>query len=159
VDGRGRPLADWWQRLVAIVIDGIILGVPNVLVSLAVDGKARKHGLTAHFGLKVAVVGIVFTLIGLAYFAYFNGSEKGQTPGQMLLGIAVRDQASGGRIQPQGAAIRIIVLEPGILLQWVPVVGILAGLYTLVAAFSPMWDKSRQGFHDKVANTLVIKVR
>ena len=33
VDRFGRPLADWWQRLVAILIDGIILGVPKGIVT------------------------------------------------------------------------------------------------------------------------------
>jgi hypothetical protein len=28
-----------------------------------------------------------------------------------------------------------------------------------VAAFSPLWDQRRQGFHDKVAHSNVIKIR
>jgi uncharacterized RDD family membrane protein YckC len=51
------------------------------------------------------------------------------------------------------------VLDPGLLVSWIPVIGLIAGLYTVVAALSPLWDDRRQGFHDKVAKTDVIKVR
>jgi hypothetical protein len=77
----------------------------------------------------------------------------------MALGIAVRDEATGGRIDPVRAGTRILVLYPGIVIGWLPVVGVIASIYTLVAAFSPLWDKRRQGFHDKVVHTDVIKVR
>jgi hypothetical protein len=77
----------------------------------------------------------------------------------MMLGIAVRDSASGDAIGPQRAGLRILVLYPGLLLSWLPVIGAVLGVYTLVAALSPLWDRRRQGFHDKVAHTDVIKVR
>jgi hypothetical protein len=77
----------------------------------------------------------------------------------MALGISVRDEAMGGAIGPQRAGIRILVLYPEILLSWLPVIGALAGVYTIVAALSPLWDDRRQGFHDKVAHTDVITVR
>ena len=51
------------------------------------------------------------------------------------------------------------ILDPGILIGWIPIVGFLASLYTLLAGLSPLWDPRRQGFHDKVAHTNVIKVR
>jgi uncharacterized RDD family membrane protein YckC len=77
----------------------------------------------------------------------------------MVLGIAVRDESTGGAIGPQRAGLRILVLDPGLLVSWIPVIGLIAGLYTVVAALSPLWDDRRQGFHDKVAKTDVIKVR
>ena len=77
----------------------------------------------------------------------------------MALGIAVRDEATGGAIGPQRAGLRIIVLYPGILVGWVPILGSLAGLYSIVAGLSPSWDSRRQGFHDKAAHTDVIRVR
>ena len=76
-----------------------------------------------------------------------------------MLGIAVRDEATGGAIGPQRAAVRILVLEPGAILSWIPVLGLLAGLYSIVAGLSPLWDSRKQGFHDKAAHTFVIKVR
>lgn len=157
VDGQGRPLASWWQRFVAIIIDEIILTVPQVIITDAVISGNSLN--TKHVSGGAVALGIIFTLVDIAYFAWLNGGERGQTVGQMALGIAVRDRATGGAIGPQRAGYRNIVLEPGLLLRWVPVLGLLAGLYTIVCALSPLWDANRQGFHDKVAKTDVIKVR
>jgi uncharacterized RDD family membrane protein YckC len=153
-------LAGWWQRFGAIFLDGLILAIPKIIIGAIVIGSAAGTGVTTTgITLGVVVLGIVFSLIDLAYFAYLNGSDKGQTVGQMALGIAVRDLDTGGAIGPERAGVRILVLEPGIIFSWIPVLGAIAELYTLVAALSPLWDSGRQGFHDKVAKTDVIKVR
>jgi uncharacterized RDD family membrane protein YckC len=157
VDNQGRPLAGWWLRFGAIFVDGIILGIlPFILISVFV--RHATYG-GRHLVAGVVIISIIFTAVDLAYFAFLNGGERGQTVGQMLFGIAVRDEATGGAIGPGRAALRIIVLEPGFILEWVPILSVLAGLYTIVAALSPLWDSRKQGFHDKVAHTFVIKVR
>ena len=159
-DRYGRPLADWWQRLVAIIIDAIILDVPKGIVATIIIGSSVSNGLyQTHWRASLVVISIVFAVIDIGYFALLNGSEKGQTVGQMALGIAVRDESSGGAIGPQRAGLRILVLYPGIVLGWVPVLGAIAAVYTIVAGLSPLWDKRRQGFHDKAEHTDVIKVR
>ncbi len=159
-DRFGRPLAEWWQRLVAIIIDALILGVPKGIITAIFVGATGGGGVyQSHWIASVIVIGIIFAVVDIGYFALLNGSEKGQTVGQMMLGIAVRDEPSGGAIRPERAAVRIVVLYPEVLLGWIPVIGAIAALYTLVAALSPLWDNRRQGFHDKVAHTDVIKVR
>jgi uncharacterized RDD family membrane protein YckC len=162
VDRFGRPLAAWWQRLVAIILDLLILSFPKTILAAIVATSANTFGVVvspAGWSTSLIVLGIIFALADLAYFAWLNGSEHGQTLGQMALGITVRDQASGGAIGPQRAGLRILVLYPGILLGWLPVIGRFLDLYTLVAALSPLWDRRRQGFHDKATRTDVIKVR
>ena len=157
VDVLGRPLADWWQRLVAIIIDGLILFIPLGIIFSAALGTTGVTG--GHLGVKVAIAAIIDAVVEIAYFAVLNGSEKGQTVGMMAMGITVRDASSGGAIGPQRAGMRILALSPGIVLSWVPLLSALAGLYTLVCGLSPLWDSRRQGFHDKALNTVVIKVR
>ena len=61
-------------------------------------------------------------------------------------------------IQPPQGYIPVPIY-PGIVAGWIPILGGIAGLYTLVAGLSPLWDSRRQGFHDKVVHTDVIKVR
>jgi uncharacterized RDD family membrane protein YckC len=160
-DSFGRPLAAWWQRLVAIILDGLILSVPKSILGaiLVSSSNAAGGAFSSHLVAGVVVLGIIFALIDLAYFALLNGSEHGQTLGQMALGIAVRDEGSGGAIGPQRAGLRILVLYPVLLLGWLPVIGAILGIYTIVAALSPLWDRRRQGFHDKVTHTDVVKVR
>lgn len=161
LDRFGRPLAAWWQRLLAIILDSLILSIPKGFIFAIAFGSSVAGGgfTTGTWGVSVLVLGMVFAVIDLAYFALLNGSEKGQTVGQMALGITVRDEFNGGALGTQRAGLRILVLYPGILLGWVPILGAIAGIYTLVAGLSPLWDSRRQGFHDKVAHTDVIKVR
>ena len=160
IDRFGRPLADWWQRLLGILLDGVILYVPKAILTVIFFGATRGANVfSVRWAAGLVVMGILFAVIDLGYFAILNGGEKGQTVGQMALGIAVRDERTGGAIGPQRAGVRILILEPGIAVGWIPIVGLLASLYTLVAGLSPLWDSRRQGFHDKVAHTDVIKVR
>ena len=133
--------------------------MPKLILSAVFVGAAGGSVFSVDWAAGVVVIGLLFAVIDLGYFAILNGSEKGQTVGQMALGITVRDEATGGAIGPQRAGTRILILEPGIVIGWLPIAGFLAGIYTLVAGLSPLWDSRRQGFHDKVAHTDVIKVR
>ena len=156
-DSLGRPLADWWQRLVAIIIDGLILFIPLEIIFSAALGTGGVA--TGHLGVKVVIAGLVGAVVEIVYFAILNGSDKGQTVGMMAMGITVRDASTGGAINPQRAAMRILVLAPQIVLAWIPFLGTIAELYCLVCGLSPLWDSRRQGFHDKAIGTVVIKVR
>lgn len=163
VDVLGRPLAEWWQRLVAILIDGVILGVVyNVLFAIIV-GTSFGSDSFRHFGIKLWLVSLVVGVGGIVYFALMEGSERGQSVGQLALGIAVRDSATGGAIAPQRAGIRMIILYPWLVLIWIPIVGtflaLIADIWSLVCGLSPLWNEQRLGYHDISQKTTVIKVR
>jgi uncharacterized RDD family membrane protein YckC len=162
VDSQGRPLAEWWQRLVAIILDSVILAIVTGLIRAGVVGTGRNNGnsvFSTSLDSRHIIAGLITVVIDLAYFAILNGSVKGQTVGMMALGITVRDTNTGGQIDPPRAGFRIIVLYPGILVAWIPVLGLIGDVWTIVVGLSPLWDKKREGWHDKVAKTTVIKVR
>ena len=118
VDSQGRPLSGWWLRFGAIFLDGIILSiVPYILTRIFV--RHETYG-GRHLVGGVIIIGLIFSVVDIVYFAYLNGSDRGQTLGQMMLGIAVRDETSGGAIGPQRAALRILVLSPGLILELDP---------------------------------------
>jgi uncharacterized RDD family membrane protein YckC len=135
----------------------LILGIPKSIIAAIAIGSSGTY--TARLGVGLVVLGIIFAVIDLVYFALLNGSAKGQTVGQMALGIAVRDTDTGDAIDPQRAGMRIFVLIPYIFLDWIPILSAIAGIYTIVAGLSPLWDSNRQGFHDKATRTNVIRVR
>ena len=86
----GVPMAEWWRRFAALVIDTAILWIPLGFLTRSMDMRPlhRLH-------LSVAV--------GVTYFALLNGSRKGQTLGKMVWGVQVRDAATGGPLGlPQG---------------------------------------------------------
>ena len=146
-----QPYAEWWKRVVAALIDGVILYIVNIIVSAifgldtAADVTGGGGGLFARF-----VVGnLVLLAVGVAYYVTLNGSDRGQTVGKMALKIAVRDDATGAPAGYAKAFIRYIVGAVLFLLCIVP--GVIDLLF-------PLWDPKRQTLHDKAANTVVVDV-
>jgi uncharacterized RDD family membrane protein YckC len=145
-DIESERLAAWWKRLVAILIDGLIVGAVSMAVWVALGGDVPKAGdqnLNAVRGLAFVQLGL-----GLLYFGALNGSPRGQTVGKTALKIRVRDARAGGPIGFGRGMVRFgFVWVLGILR--VPVV--IDGLWAL-------FDPNRQTWHDKVARSIVIDV-
>jgi uncharacterized RDD family membrane protein YckC len=123
------PRADFWYRLAAFLLDGIIVGVPLNLLLLTVDNIAVRQ-----------VVGVV---VGVAYSVYFIGSGSGQTVGMRALSIRAVDADTGGRIDYGRAFVRYLV-------------SIVSGLACVIGYLWMLWDPEKQTWQDKVANTYVV---
>ena len=83
-------------------------------------------------------------LLGLAYYAYLEGSPSGQTVGKRAMSIRVIDFAGGGPIGPGRALIRYL----GRIVSAIP-----CGL----GFFWMLWDPEKQTWHDKVVSSVVVK--
>jgi uncharacterized RDD family membrane protein YckC len=122
--------ASFGRRFVQYVIDAIIIGVPSAAIgALLTSNPNGRSG-----------VGV---LILLAYFTYLEGSSS-QTIGMRVMGLKVVDIRTGGPIDYTRAFVRSL----GRLLATIPC---LLG-YLWVA-----WDKEKQGWHDKIATTYVVR--
>ena len=125
--------AGWWTRFLAILIDSIGLGIVSGLLTSVTGGDPT--GRSAN-GLQ--------TLLGIAYFCYFWSSYgKGQTVGMRALNIKVV-KTDGSQLDLVGAFLRYIGLFISILCFFVGVIW---------AAF----DAQKQGWHDKIAGTYVVR--
>jgi uncharacterized RDD family membrane protein YckC len=124
--------ASFGRRFVAYIVDSIIIGVAYGIV-YAVLGQGAAS--------------VVSLLGGLAYFAYFEGSPSGQTPGKRALGIRVYDFGAGG-----GNGIgfgRGVIRYLGRIVSTIP---------CLLGYLWMLWDKEKQTWHDKLASTVVVPV-
>jgi uncharacterized RDD family membrane protein YckC len=128
--GASGPRSGFWRRFAALLIDGLILGIPNAILFAALDQ---------------AVANIVGTLLGLAYYTYFEGGATGQTLGKRALGIRVIDFRGGGAIGYGRGLLRYVAR----ILSTIPL-----GL----GYFWMLWDKEKQTWHDKIATTVVVPV-
>jgi uncharacterized RDD family membrane protein YckC len=159
VDSQGRVLAHWWKRVVATLIDSVILYIVNLILGAILGGvldftseptinpvTGELEGGTGFFAALI-LGNVILFLVGVAYYVFFNGGEKGQTPGKMAMKIQVRNEADGGPIGYGKAALRYIVGAVLFILCFIP--GVVDVLF-------PLWDPKRQTIHDKAANTLVI---
>ena len=127
-NGPSGPRAGFGQRLLALLLDVIILGVvQGILWGLTNEGVAYGVG----------------TLLSLAYYTYFEGSASGQTVGKRALDIRVIDFRSGAPIGHGRAFIR-----------WIS--RILSTIPCLLGYFWMLWDAEKQTWHDKLATSVVV---
>lgn len=142
-------LASPWQRLGAVIIDGLILGIPLMIVMiawLANDTDFTESGaigtLPPWFYL-FAFFGAIYQVVGIALW--------GQTLGKHILGIrvtAVEDLSRPGWLK---SLIRWGVFA---LVGWIPYVGWLISLAIILPL---IWTLKHQGLHDKAAGTIVLR--
>lgn len=132
--GPSGPRASFGRRLVAYLLDGLLLGfIAGVLGSiLDRDTIESANGI----GL----------LLGLLYFPYFEGGASGQTLGKMALGIRVIDFNTGRPIGYGRGVVRYLGR-------------ILSGLALLLGYLWMLWDREKQTWHDKLATSVVVPVR
>ena len=144
----------FWRRALAFFVDKIILFFVNLLV-LFVGIFALWLGYSSSYSERfpedilgstisfTIIYGLVVVLIHMLYFTYFHGTT-GQTPGKMMLGLRV--VRSTGEEMSLGIGF----------LRWV---GYIVSTVFLWLGF--VWiafDGKKQGWHDKVAQTFVIRV-
>ncbi len=134
-----RPI----RRLGARILDTIVIVVVG-LVLFIVSGGVDDSGTST---VASVLLGLV---IGIGY-EVFQVAVWGQTIGKRMTGIKVINAAHGG-IPGWGKATGRWAI-PG-LVALIPIVGPLLSLLSYV---SLTWDRVYQGWHDKVAGTLVIK--
>lgn len=176
----GGPLASWWQRVGACLLDGLLtsvvsfaLGFPFLVkvfhamqhefdkMTDAIDKGRPAPDFTIYgevWGPLIGFVAITLCVV-LAYHALLL-RLRGATLGMRAAGIAVRRRDQPGRLPWKTALVRVVTqyVAPG-LLRVVPVVGALATIYTLLDDLWPLWDDNRQALHDKLAGTVVVRDR
>ncbi len=139
---RGYSYAGFWIRFIAYVIDSLIIGIPLLLVYLAMvpGGGGGAQGLTSP-PASTNLFNLVSAAVTFAYFVYFW--SLGSTPGMRLLGIRVADQTTYRSIGPGKAILRYIGFV---------VSGFCCSIGFIWAAF----DSHKQGWHDKIGGTVVL---
>jgi len=184
----GVPLSGWWWRVLAFLIDSMVLFVPSTIVSVAVASSAEPRIQAAMDRLTSAdrpdivrfydeyfaalhplfVAAVPLGVLGLVYFAVML-RWKGATLGQLACGLRVRLRETPGPPPWRAVIPRVLVLNgvrlaPAVLLvvtTWRVALpcAVVVGLFSLTNELWPLWDKKRQALHDKVARTNVVKVR
>lgn len=140
----GYHYAGFWVRFLAFVLDGIILGVLSAALSPFAGPQftVTGSGAAAVFAFH-ATANALGTLVGLVYFLGF-WSWRGQTPGMMPFNMQVLGVADGKKIDLVRGLLRYV----GYILSAIPFL-----LGFIWAAF----DSRKQGWHDKLAQTVVIR--
>ena len=149
--------AGFWIRLVARLIDGLILGVPFgiVFAVFAIAGGAFANNTSsssqdsqnataaAVFGGGFLLLYVLALVVQIGYWIYFWGTS-GSTLGMRLLHLKVVDADTAGPIGYARATVRFLM---SLVNGWACYIG------WIWVAFDPR----KQGWHDKVANSVVLQ--
>jgi len=135
----GARTAPWWRRLVALIIDGLLLFVANQIVTSVGNSNGKVTFLRALSSLALA----------LLYYGYLNG-VVGQTVGKMAMGIRTADRDTGGPIGFWRGIARYAVVAILTVAFVVP---------ELVDGLLPLRDPLRQSLHDKAVRSVVVDIR
>jgi uncharacterized RDD family membrane protein YckC len=175
----GVPLAGWWQRVLATLVDGLILLPITLVLYIPFYGKVFDayrdyfHDLDrasaggpqpSPFQVERELAGTL-TLMGLVSLAlglvwtFFWLRWKQATPGKLVLGLRVRRRDVPGPLPWSTIALRWLGQYAVGVLALVPVVGSILGIYSVLDDLWPLWDDKRQALHDKVAGTNVVRIR
>lgn len=136
----------FWRRLVAYLIDGIILNVAIWIVAGALGGDLIYTDPDAFVqGTAIWSISAASFLIPMVYTIGFWISS-GATPGKMVFGMRILQAETGYPITPGQAIGRFF--------------GYFVSSFVLGLGF--LWvgfDARKQGWHDKLAGTVVIRPR
>lgn len=150
---------EWWQRFVAAIIDGIIMAVVIFIVN-AVFSAIAGWDLGA-LRIMLFIAAVVNTALIVAYKVFFESGTWQATPGKMVFGLQVVDDA-GGRLTLQRAFMRtwpwwlnLLNIVGGLLLT--NIIGLLVALAIIGIFFTFFMDPLGRCIHDQTANAHVVK--
>lgn len=139
-DEHALQYAGFWIRVLAALIDTVLLVMVTVPLLVVIFGAGAISGEEAVGGFWNLLLNYVFPAVAVILFWVY----KSATPGKLVLNLVIIDARTGGK----------------------PGVGQLVGRYfayylsTLPLLLGFIWvgfDKRKQGWHDKLAGTVVIK--
>lgn len=130
---RGLAYAGFWWRFLAVLIDGIIVGVFNAIVTAILKAGGGDDG--------EAVGNLIGMVVAWLYDALQESSVHQATLGKRICGIVVTDM-NGQRIGFGRATGRHFA-------KWI------SSCILLIGYLMQLWTERRQALHDIMAGTLV----
>lgn len=132
--------AGFWTRAVAAAIDAVLIGfVQGALFFTVLDGGLFDPGAESLRPFYVLATQVVPATLAIAFWVKWSA-----TPGKMILGLRIVDASTGGRPSLRQYLERYFAYY----LSSLPF-----GLGFLWVA----WDRRKQGWHDKLAGTVVVR--
>jgi uncharacterized RDD family membrane protein YckC len=142
----------FWIRLVAVIIDSIIVAIPTFILGLIVgviygvassaSGSGGSQAANTAFSGASALIDLLALVISVSYFVYFWG--KGSTLGMRLFHLRVADATTGLPIGFGRAGLRYLGY-------------IISSIACYIGLIWAAFDSRKQGWHDKMASTVVLQ--
>ncbi len=119
------------------VIVGFLLGIFSSILGL--------NSTSSVYTMLKSIVNVLMYLVGIVYYIYYIG-HTGQTFGKRAMGIKLVRLSDNLPIGYIGAFLREIVGK------------FISAFVLLLGYIWMLWDSNKQTWHDKIANSVVIKI-
>ncbi|MFA6918485.1 MAG: RDD family protein [Candidatus Gracilibacteria bacterium] len=129
----GVVYAGFFERFIAALIDGILVGVVTGLLGslFGFTNSSEQASFNPFF------------ILGLAYYVVMT-YKYGYTLGKKVMKIRVQKEDTGQNLTIVDAILR-------------EVVGKFVSSFLLLGYFWMLWDSKKQTWHDKIAKSIVVK--
>ena len=141
--GREPEYVGFWKRVLASLVDVLILLLLSVPLLLAIYGReylARAGAAGGFAGFWDFVIQVVLPAIAVILFWKLRGA----TPGKMLVSARIVDARTGGAPGTGQLVVRYFAY-------------IVSTLPLFLGFLWIAFDRRKQGFHDKLARTVVVR--
>ena len=135
-----NPYASWFKRVVAFLIDGLLVTV--AYFPAFIGAIVSASGGSAAASTTLVVIGALLAVAVFVWNTCLRAGRTGYSIGKGVLGIKLVGDDSGTTIGPGRAFVRY-------LLHIVDVLPLYLGYLW------PLWDPKRQTFSDKLMHTVV----
>lgn len=135
--------AGFWLRAAANLIDTMIM-IPLILLPVYLIYGDAYFAYTEEIRLSHGFWDIFFNYVVPGLYSLFFWLRFGGTPAKLLLGLRVADAQSGGKISLRQGILRYL----GYFVAMIP---LFLGLIWVA------FDKRKQGWHDKIGGTVVVR--
>lgn len=123
------PKVGFWMRLVAYIIDAIVLGIVTGILGAVLDQT---------------IAGLISIVVWIAYLIGTSNAFNGATLGKKILGMRV--------VTVDGGVPDIKTLLMRYLLGY-----LVSGIIFYIGFIMIGFDANKQGLHDKIARTYVVR--
>ncbi len=132
--------AGFWIRVMAALIDSVIVMIITLPIITAIYGEVPRDGYTYLQGGWDLVINYIFPAVAVIVFWIY----KSATPGKLLTKLTIVDAKTGGKPSVGQFIVRYLG-------YFVSIIPFCAGLIWVA------FDERKQGWHDKIAGTVVIR--
>jgi uncharacterized RDD family membrane protein YckC len=155
---RDYQLASWWERGVALILDGLVVLAISIPLRVACGFGAFVGGTDTTLE-RIAAVGIG-AIAGLIYLPTIMKLTDGRTLGKLVFGLRVL-RTDGNAMSYRRAAFREVVCKQ--LLLGLSLLAYLLPLIPIIGeAIDDLWalrDHQNRAIHDTLARTRVVTDR
>jgi uncharacterized RDD family membrane protein YckC len=138
----GLRYGGFWVRVVAYILDVIVIGVLSAALSALTGSGSVVSSANGVIAVDYASSSIGF-LISLVYFVGF-WAWRGQTPGMIPFNMQVVMASDGSKVD----VVRCLLRYVGLIISFA------------ILFLGVIWvgfDRRKQGWHDKMASTVVVR--